>query len=235
MNAEKTPFGQIEDQQKHGYSPSVLVTRSGEKGISVGTYLGPSKDHPDLYKVSVDGGTGVRYESAENLTDTHQAELAERLADSPLLSALGKDAVKSVQLESDTANSSAKPELILAIPDDIVHPRAVQSDPGEKLDIADQQLERLKSRLEGYISDISRALNDSSPYPFRNVATVVSNELFDMCQKGRFGDKAARALTIRADLWFGYELPRMSRYEEDSARAKVLKAKNDLRDLMESI
>jgi len=126
MSAEKLQtYKQIDDQNEAGQPVTVLVKRSGEKGISVGTYTGPSeeKDMAGLYEVQVDSGT--KFVSADQLTDDHQWELAEQLAGTMVRTELGKDAIKNIEMESKASTGAETPRqaLIEAVPEDILHPK----------------------------------------------------------------------------------------------------------------
>ena len=84
--SERSTYNQIEQQNHKAMYPTVLVERGPDKSrITPALYEGQNP-HGEGYIVSVDGDPdSVKIVSAEQLTDEHQASLAERLAGKPLL------------------------------------------------------------------------------------------------------------------------------------------------------
>jgi len=155
MNAEKLPtYKQIDDQNEAGQPVTVLVKRSGEKGISVGTYTGESKrdGKAGLYEVEVDSGT--KFVSADQLTDDHQWELAEQLAGTTVRTELGKNAIQSIQVEADAQgvhDNVSKQVLIEAIPEHILNPKVAENPSIDAQDIVSQN-EKPKTVAELFYS-----------------------------------------------------------------------------------
>lgn len=140
MNTEKPSFSQISDQFSKGSEATVLVSRSNGE-ITTGIYAGVESDTKGLYDVVVDGGDGVRSVSGDQLSDAHQALLAEHLAGEPLKSELGGVAV-SLATTTLGSPTMAAPTLIDQIPDDILHPKKEEvvveealPSPQERMDI----------------------------------------------------------------------------------------------------
>lgn len=101
MSEKQVTYRQIEEQHASGHNATVLVERSGGKGISVGTYKGESKEHPGYYEVSVDNGAGLKYVSPDRLNDASQAELAERLAGTTTIRrGIGSNALKASEYDA---------------------------------------------------------------------------------------------------------------------------------------
>lgn len=96
--SEKLSFNQITEQLENGHGPTVLVERSQGK-ITTGEYAGENPEKPGTYMVNVmteRGGQlvpGYREISAEDVSDSHQEKLAERLAGKALRISIGHAAM----------------------------------------------------------------------------------------------------------------------------------------------
>lgn len=93
-----------------------------------------------------------------------------------------------------------------------------------------EQSDRLRATLDGFADELVEALQDSSRYRFRAVATTISDKLFAMVRAKRFVE-GARAVDIRSDLWFGHSAPSGDRSQEQADRQKVQRAAQQLRSL----